>query len=86
MPYLLKISATSGDLLFSFILPLLLLFHQIERTLELDIAGRNEMQIDGGCLYGVVAQQPADGVEVVAFIEEVGGEAVTQGVKAAFFG
>jgi hypothetical protein len=66
-------------------LPLLLL-HQIERTLELDIAGWNEMQIDGGCLYGVVAEQPADGVEVVAFIEEVGGEAVTQGVKAAFFG
>ena len=67
-------------------MPLLLLFHQIERTLELDIAGRNEMQIDGGCLYGVVAQQPADGVEVVAFIEQVGGEAVTQGVKTALFG
>ena len=67
-------------------MPLLLLFHQIERTLELDIAGRNEMQIDGGCLYGVVAEQPADGVEVVAFIEKVGGEAVTQGVKTALFG
>ena len=67
-------------------MPLLLLFHQIERTLELDIAGRNEMQIDGGCLYGVVAEQPADGVEVVAFIEEVGGEAVTERMEAAFLG
>ena len=44
------------------------------------------MQIDGGCLYGVVAQQPADGVEVVAFIEEVGGEAVTESMEAALFG
>ena len=44
------------------------------------------MQIDGGRFYGVVAEEPADGVEVVAFIEEVGGEAVTQGVKAALLG
>jgi len=44
------------------------------------------MQIDGGCLYGVVAKQLRNGVEVVAFIEQVGGEAVTQGVKAALFG
>jgi hypothetical protein len=44
------------------------------------------MQIDGGCFYGVVAEQPADGIEVVAFIEEVGGEAVTEGMEAALFG
>ena len=44
------------------------------------------MQIDGGCLYGVVAKQSADGIEVVAFIEEVGGEAVTEGVEAALLG
>jgi len=44
------------------------------------------MQIDRGCLYGVVAKQLRNGVEVVAFIEQVGGEAVTQGVKAALFG
>ena len=44
------------------------------------------MQIDGGCLYGVVAEQSADGIKVVAFIEEVGGEAVTQGVEAALLG
>ncbi len=67
-------------------MPLLLLFHQIERTLELDVAGRNQMQIDGGCFYGVVAEQPADGVEVVAFIEEVGGEAVTERMEAALLG
>jgi hypothetical protein len=70
----------------SFIFPLLLFVHQIEWTLELDVAGRDQMQIDRGCLYGVVAEQLADGVEVVAFIEEVGGEAVTQGVEAALFG
>jgi len=67
----------------SFIFPLLLLFHQIERTFELDIAGRDQMQINRGCLYGVVAEQPADGVEVVAFIEQVGGKAVTQSMEAA---
>jgi len=44
------------------------------------------MQIDGCRLYGVVAEQLADGVEVVAFIEEMGGEAVTQGVETAGFG
>jgi len=70
----------------SFILSPLLLVHQIERTLELNVAGRYQMQIDGGCLYGVVAKQLRNGVEVVAFIEQVGGEAVTQGVKAALFG
>ncbi len=44
------------------------------------------MQIDGGRFYGVVAEQPADGVEVVALIEEVGGKAVTEGVEAALLG
>ncbi len=44
------------------------------------------MQIDGGGFYGGVAEQPADSVEVVALIEEMGGEAVTEGVEAALFG
>ena len=44
------------------------------------------MQIDRGCLYGVVAEQLADGIEVIAFIEEVGGKTVTQGVEAALLG
>ncbi len=44
------------------------------------------MQVDGGRFYGVVAEQPADGVEIVALIEQVGGEAVTEGVEAALLG
>ena len=44
------------------------------------------MQVDRGCLYGVVAEELADGIEVVALIEEMGGEAVPQGMKAALFG
>ena len=44
------------------------------------------MQIDCSCLYGVVAEQLADGIEVAAFIEEVGCEAVTKGMEAALFG
>ena len=44
------------------------------------------MQIDRCCLYGVVAKQLADGIKVVAFIEQMGGEAVPQGLKAALFG
>ena len=44
------------------------------------------MQINGSGFYGGVAKQLADGVEVVAFIEQMGGEAVTQGVEAAGFG
>ena len=44
------------------------------------------MQIDRGCLYGIVAEQLGDSIEVVTFIEQVGGEAVTQGVKTALFG
>ncbi len=44
------------------------------------------MQIDRGCFYGVMAKQLADGIEVVALIEEVGGEAVPQGVEAALLG
>ena len=44
------------------------------------------MQVDRGRFYGVVAEQPADGVEVVAFIEEVGGEAVAQRMEAALLG
>ena len=67
-------------------MPLLLLVHQIERTLELDVAGRDQMQVDRGRFYGVVAEQPADGIEVVAFIEEMGGEAVTEGMEATLFG
>jgi len=44
------------------------------------------VQIDRGCLYGIVAKQLADGIEIVALIEEMGGEAVTEGMKAALFG
>ena len=44
------------------------------------------MQIDRGCLYGVVPKQLADGVEIVALIEQMGGEAVSEGVEAALFG
>ena len=44
------------------------------------------MQIDRGCLYSIVAEQSADGIEVVTFIKEMGGEAVTEGVKAALLG
>jgi len=67
-------------------LHLLLYVHQIERTLKLDVAGWNQMQVDRGGLYGVVAEQSADGIEVVAFIEEMGGEAVTEGMEAALLG
>jgi hypothetical protein len=70
----------------SFIFPLLLLVYQVERTLELDVVCRDQMQIDGGGFYGVVAEQPADGIEVVALIEEMGGEAVTESVEAALLG
>lgn len=44
------------------------------------------MQIDRGCFYGIVAKQLTDGIKVVALIEEMGGEAVTEGMEAAFFG
>jgi hypothetical protein len=33
-----------------------------------------------------VAEQLADGIEIVAFIKKVGGEAMAQGVEAALFG
>jgi len=33
-----------------------------------------------------MTEQLRDSIEVVAFIEQVGGEAVTQGVKTALFG
>ena len=59
-----------------FIFALLLLVHHIEWTLELDIAGWHQMQIDCGCLYGIVAKQLADGIEIVTFIEEMGGKTV----------
>jgi hypothetical protein len=67
-------------------LSLLLFVHQIKRTLELDVAGRDQMQIDRGCFYSVVAEQLADGIKIVALIQEVGGEAVSEGVKAALLG
>ena len=44
------------------------------------------MQIDRRCLYGIVAKQLADGIEIVTFIEEMGGEAVAEGMKATLFG
>lgn len=44
------------------------------------------MQINRGCFYGVVAKQLADGIKVVTLIEEMGGEAVAEGMEAAFFG
>lgn len=44
------------------------------------------MQIDRGCFYGIVAKQLADGIEIVALIEEMGGEAVAEGMEAALFG
>ena len=75
LPYRLKISAISGDLLCSFISSLLLFVHQIEGTFELDVAGWNEMQIDRGRFYGGVAKQLADSIEIVALIEQVGGKA-----------
>jgi len=44
------------------------------------------MQIDRCRFYGVVAKQLTDGIEVVTFIEEMGGKAVPQCLKAALFG
>ncbi len=44
------------------------------------------MQIDRCRFYGVVAKELADGIEIVSFIKEVGGEAVTQRLEAALFG
>jgi len=44
------------------------------------------MQIDRGCLNGVVAEQLTDCIEIVALIEEMGGEAVSEGMEAALFG
>jgi len=44
------------------------------------------MQIDRCCFYGVVAKQLADGIKIVPFVEQVGGKAVTQAMKAALFG
>ena len=67
-------------------MPLLLLVHQVERTFKLHVAGRDQMQINRGCLYGVVAKQLRNGIEVVTFIEQVGGEAVTEGMEAALLG
>jgi len=70
----------------SFICSLLRLVQQIERALELDISGWNQMQIDRRRFYIAVAEQLADGIKVVAFIEEVGSEAVPESMKAAFLG
>ncbi len=44
------------------------------------------MQIDRGCLYGIMSKQLADGIEIVALIKEVGGEAMPKGMEAALFG
>jgi len=44
------------------------------------------MQIDRCCFYGGVAKQLADGIEIVAFIEQVGCKRMTQGMEAALFG
>jgi hypothetical protein len=56
--------------------PLLTRLHKIKRASELCIPGRNQMQIDHCRIYGGVDEQLADGIEVVPFIELVGGEAV----------
>nr|WP_275942942.1 hypothetical protein [Desulfosediminicola ganghwensis] len=70
----------------SFICSLLCLVQQIKRTPELDIPGWNQMQIDRRCFYVAVAEQLADGIKVVAFIEEVGGKAVSESMETAFPG
>ncbi len=44
------------------------------------------MQIDRRCFYVAVAEQLADGIKVVAFIEEVGGKAVSESMETAFPG
>jgi len=44
------------------------------------------MQIDRRCFYVAMAEQLADGIEVVAFIKKMSGEAVPEGMKAAFLG
>ena len=44
------------------------------------------MQIDRGCLNGIMPKQLADGIEIVTFIEEMGGETVPERMEAALFG
>lgn len=44
------------------------------------------MQIDRRRFYVAVAEQLADGIKVVAFIEEVSSEAVPECMEAAFLG
>ena len=44
------------------------------------------MQVDRGCLYGIMAKQLTDGIEIITLIEEMGSEAVTKRMETALFG
>ena len=44
------------------------------------------MEIDGGGFYRGVAEELADRVEVIAFVQKVGGKTMPEGVGTALFG
>ena len=55
----------------------------IKWTMKLDIPLRDYVEIDGGGIDGSVAQETADRVEINPLVQQVGCEAVSEGVDAA---
>jgi hypothetical protein len=47
---------------------LLLQFKQIKRAFQIDIPGRDDVEIDGCGFYGGVTEKLADGVEIVSLV------------------
>jgi hypothetical protein len=50
------------------IIVLLSKFKGIERTFQLGISGRNDVQVNRGCFYGSVTEELADGVKIIAIV------------------
>jgi hypothetical protein len=49
----------------------------IKRAFQLGISFRYEMEIDGCSLYGGVAKESADRIEINSLVERVGGKTMT---------
>jgi hypothetical protein len=65
---------------------LLIFIKNVKRAFEFSNPLLNEVQVDYSGLYGCMAKQSFDGIQVSALVEQVGGKGVAEGVNAALFG
>jgi hypothetical protein len=65
---------------------LLFLIEKIKRTFQVNIAGWDDVKVDGRGVDGCMAEKLTYGVEIISLVQKVGGKTMPEGMEAALLG